>query len=879
MSDGEGIDIPITGDSSGLVDAFVRAADAGAEMGDKINDGVEKIADKFKEMGSEVLKMATAFVAAQVGVEALKKAFDDVAEGMEHARQIALDSAAIGATAEQYQRLAAVAHEFGVGGEAMTMSLERLNVALGKAASEGGAAADKFTALGLDVAKLKGMNPEERFKTIADAIKNMGDRTAQTEAAVSLFGRSGLRLVNVLAEGREGFTGIADEAKAAGVILSEFQIGKVSELARQAKEVEEKMEAAKVAIAEGLGGAITQIQGQWADNALAIRKNTDAFEDFGAALVGASAMLGDMGIAATILWDRFKEGIALLVLRFMGGLVKLATALDETVQWIVAKWEQTWAAIKAGWSVVEDVVQGVWLGIKKAVGDALQAIVNVFASSIETMADALTFLPGTDEMVAGIRGFAEKTRGFGKDIAGDVTEAMNTATDKVVSDSKIMSSSVAAIFTTKPMFDTTAEDAALDRINLGLERVLADCNKTQDAADKLKTPWETAQSAVEKYRASIEKANAAGRKAAEDAAKNGNGGPTSTYSGVSSADAQKYLAAIQASTNAALILGQSAAVKEEAEYADRLTKFGEFYREKGLIASDGEQALEKLNQEHALRMESAENTAAMNEYKADAKNNQLSFEQRQIALNNLTRVENAASTAALTNLMKEHDREMMLTRENEAKDSLAGRKSLIDYDAQRIEITNKYETQKALIEKNIGVQSVAEQRSLDQQKVSSNQQAMSMVGNILGQAAALMNQHSRAGFMAWKVFATSQATVNAFLAYSQVLSSMDPASCFGGAPFRMAMANITLGLGLANAAKIASTPFGGGGGGSGGTSSMGGGGGTPTTGAAAAQAMNPAQTNVNVSLYGSSFGADQVRGLIGLINQQQSQNMVIQVKN
>jgi hypothetical protein len=139
---------------------------------------------------------------------------------------------------------------------------------------------------------------------------------------------------------------------------------------------------------------------------------------------------------------------------------------------------------------------------------------------------------------------------------------------------------------------------------------------------------------------------------------------------------------------------------------------------------------------------------------------------------------------------------------------------------------------------------------------------------VLGQAAALMDKNNKNQFLAWKVFATSQATINAMLGFTNILADQSLDTMMGGPAYRISMASAVLGLGLAQAAKIASTPFGGKGGGSSAsasapnrdTSNQGGPGGN---------------TNVNVALYGSNFSQDSVRGLISAINDASSDNFQI----
>jgi hypothetical protein len=158
--------------------------------------------------------------------------------------------------------------------------------------------------------------------------------------------------------------------------------------------------------------------------------------------------------------------------------------------------------------------------------------------------------------------------------------------------------------------------------------------------------------------------------------------------------------------------------------------------------------------------------------------------------------------------------------------------------------------------------------------------AMNQISGALGQAAALMDKNNRQQFNMWKVFATSQATVNAMLGFTNILADKSVDLMFGGPGYRIAMASTVLGLGMAQAAKIASTPFGGGGGGGGGGGSVGSSGGSAksmSSGEGGGQNTG-GQSNVRVNLYGSNFSADQVRGLIGAINSQAGDNMTLKAQ-
>lgn len=868
-TEGEGLDVPITGDASGLIEAFVQAGNAGANMAEKLVHVGEHIGESFKEMGAEILKMASAFVVAQVGIEGFKKAIEMAAEGMEHARQIALDSAAIGATAEQYQKLTAAASEAGVSSESMTMSMERLNASLGKAASEGGAAADKFKTLGLDVHELIKMDPEERFKAIADSIEKMGDKTAQTEAAVSIFGRSGLRLVGLLSEGAKGFDDAGEKAKKAGIILSNFDIAKVAMLAANAKESSERMETLSTMIGETLGGAITQAKDDWIDFMTETLKTSTIFQDIAGAIVYVSAIVKNIGTAFVLTYDMMKnagenmyDAIAIIFLE-LGKAARIASVF------MYDKFNEAIEVMKESFKLLYDAIVIVWNSIKMAMGTALTWIIDKVVSAMRTLADALTFLPGTDEMVEGIRGFADTTAQVSKQIDFNLQEGMDSAKKAVVDDTKEMGNALVKLFATVPDIDTSDIDEKIEKTLVGLENTDAAAEKAFDELGKLALPWDAASAALDNYHKKMDKLNA------DAAAKSGEKHPTGEHgNGLSSAGAVAYMKEVEASLVKAATAEESAAAKEAAEYQTRLDKLNEFYHDKGLVESDAQKVREQLETEHQIKMANAENSADMARLKQEAGNEHASLAQREASYNNLLRAQNEAANIAAENAFKSAEMQMTILKAQEAKDRASSLPILIDYNKQRELISQNYHKEMAIIRDNAGKEEISTEQQIADMKRSIFQGGMSALSSVLGQAAGLMDQHNRSQFAAYKVFASSQAVINALLSFSNIMGDPKVESMFGPAG-QIALASTSLALGMAAAAKIASTPFGGGAGGA----SMGGGGSASGSNADQARAMNPAQTNVNVALYGQSFGADQVRGLIGLINQQQSQNMVVKMGN
>jgi hypothetical protein len=153
-------------------------------------------------------------------------------------------------------------------------------------------------------------------------------------------------------------------------------------------------------------------------------------------------------------------------------------------------------------------------------------------------------------------------------------------------------------------------------------------------------------------------------------------------------------------------------------------------------------------------------------------------------------------------------------------------------------------------------QQEALQAAYDQSKISAGQLADGQV------RAALIAQNAYAGmasdiagslegiFGQSKAFSIAQAIINTYEGFTKALAAYPP-------PFNYAAAAATLAAGLAQVQKIKST-----------TKSSSGGGGSSAGGGGGAVASQPSQPQqmMQVNLHGSTFGRDQVRGLIEQIN-------------
>jgi hypothetical protein len=133
-----------------------------------------------------------------------------------------------------------------------------------------------------------------------------------------------------------------------------------------------------------------------------------------------------------------------------------------------------------------------------------------------------------------------------------------------------------------------------------------------------------------------------------------------------------------------------------------------------------------------------------------------------------------------------------------------------------------------------------------------------ITSDILDNLSTLMNSKSRKMFEIGKVAATSGAIIDTIVAAQRSYTALAGIPVVGPA-LGAAAAGAAILAGMVRVQQIQSTSFGGGGG-------AGGGGAGPGVAGTPQPAEVINQTNVDVSLQGSSFTGDQVRGLISSIN-------------
>lgn len=212
-----------------------------------LDDGAKKSESTLKSLQNtmnSVIKNGALLGAAAIGAGA------SIIAGLVNSGRLAIDTQAklaqaLDGTIGGLRATEMAAGDAGVATEELYDIAGKLNARLGDAAGQSGAAYDALTKLGLSAETLIGMDIDQRFAAIADAMRQMNLSGAEAQDIMRDLGIRNENLANLMRQGGDAFREQAEEVKRLGLNLSMVDA--------------EKVEAANRAI-DDMGDVVTVIQ-------------------------------------------------------------------------------------------------------------------------------------------------------------------------------------------------------------------------------------------------------------------------------------------------------------------------------------------------------------------------------------------------------------------------------------------------------------------------------------------------------------------------------------------------------------------------------------------------------------------------------------------
>lgn len=174
--------------------------------------------DKLAKVGSNLTKYVTVPIAG--AVTALTTL---TVKSMNSADEIADNASKVYLSAEAYQEWAHACSILAVDTNSMQKAFVKVNSMLGDIASGNTTAlAEKLKLVGLTVEDLAGLNTDQAFSKLRDALAGIGDEATRTAVANEIFGdKLGGELTQVLTATSDEISNLRDEAKELGIVTDE----------------------------------------------------------------------------------------------------------------------------------------------------------------------------------------------------------------------------------------------------------------------------------------------------------------------------------------------------------------------------------------------------------------------------------------------------------------------------------------------------------------------------------------------------------------------------------------------------------------------------------------------------------------------------------
>jgi len=244
---------------------------------DEASGPIGEISEKLQEMVDRVTSAQGAFSKTQAAIISFNQAMQLLNELGEKAKQIYEATAgaviefaesveqlnntaqALGLTAQQLHNLDDAAKLLGVSGDQfnhLLLIMERQLNAAGNAASPVGIA---LRAIGVDIADLRNLKPDEQFETVAYALGQMQDPMERAHAGTLIFARGWQQLIPLMKDGGLAFGEARERASQLGYTIDQELVDKSEHLIAATRELDVAWGHLSVTLKELFMPALTSI--------------------------------------------------------------------------------------------------------------------------------------------------------------------------------------------------------------------------------------------------------------------------------------------------------------------------------------------------------------------------------------------------------------------------------------------------------------------------------------------------------------------------------------------------------------------------------------------------------------------------------------------
>ena len=272
----------------------------------KLNKQLKRVEDNFKRVGANVVRAGAGFTAFGAALVApliiASKAFVDFGDTVDKI------AARTGASAEFISALGFAAEQSGADIKTLEKAIIGQQRSLNDMNQGLKTAADAYGALGLTAKDFEGLNTEQSFTKIAQALSEVEDPSLRAATAMEIFGKAGQKLIPLLNGGQKAIAAFTAEAKAAGLVISPEDAKQAAILADALNKAQRALKGLQFKIGASLASQFTTIVDALTEYIVKgqefIDKNKGLVKSalaLGAGIAGIGAILTGLGISAILL--------------------------------------------------------------------------------------------------------------------------------------------------------------------------------------------------------------------------------------------------------------------------------------------------------------------------------------------------------------------------------------------------------------------------------------------------------------------------------------------------------------------------------------------------------------------------------------------------
>lgn len=375
--------IKIVGDPKSAVDAFDRVARQADVSSDRMTRAAKLAGAAFLAMGAAAISFGAQSV----------RTFERTAAAVDDLQDVTGESAAA------MSRLQYAFESWGVSGETMTVALRSLTKAVGSGN-------DAFAAYGIRIRDAAGatLPMSTILANTSDVFARLPDGVDKSNLALTLFGKRGIELLDVLNEGSSGLAALGAEADRFGITMDDAAVAAQQANAKMERQMSAAWKGLQIQLgqhlmpivtkftlwlAERLPGAIATVRSVmtglapvFAAAAAAVRTTFEVVRtviewlvDHKEIMIGVATGIGVVVVSMFVSWATAAATAAVATIAANAPLLLLAAgvaALAAGVVWLVRHMDGLrdaaaavgrfftdvlWPAIKKVWDVILDLVQ------------------------------------------------------------------------------------------------------------------------------------------------------------------------------------------------------------------------------------------------------------------------------------------------------------------------------------------------------------------------------------------------------------------------------------------------------------------------------------------------------------------------------------------